>query len=253
MALFADGKVEEAVFWLNAGRLRTQYDAFRCADLLARNTSLRDMEAQVPEDLLRAELDRPALHERVIQEVLDWDETTPYFYDHRWIYQHGSGAYMAIMGPEQAEEAGFEEIRDPDAEPGAHSLPKSRWPELYQAAREQFRAMLEATSLQLPDDALVKGTACTGQLLHDVLQLLSVLERSRGRDLPPVIKAECVEFSKKPVFFGTGMIGGAWKERWELACPGQPLVYEIQLQPDPSGAGTHFRLQRASESDEGKG
>jgi len=122
-ALFAESKKEESVFWLNAGRLRTWYDACRCADMVARITTLRDMEIQVPDALRHVEHEDRQLHARVIQEVLDWDEKTPYLHDHRWIYQHSSGAYIAFLGPEEAEAAGLQEARDPDAGPGALSLP----------------------------------------------------------------------------------------------------------------------------------
>jgi tetratricopeptide (TPR) repeat protein len=248
VSLFTEGKKEEAIFWLNVGRLRTWYDACRCADMVARNTSLRDIEAQLPEALRQAEYQDRQLHARVVQEVLDWDEKTPYFYDHRWIYQHSSGAYIASMGPEKAEAAGLQEVRDPDAEPGALSLPEKRWPEIRQQARRDFQTGLEERIHRPAEVAVAEGTACNLQLQQDVLEHIRMVEGPADGDLGRLVKAEVLEVPKEITSFGVGMLQGSWKERWEVARPGKTMVYEILFQADGQG-GTYFTIKSADGRD----
>lgn len=95
--LYRQGKLDEAIFWYNAGRLRGSFDAGRCADVSARS-GVADMVMQMPAQLLRQQYDDPTKLRKIISQVVHWDETTPYHYDYRWINLHGMGAITSSLG-----------------------------------------------------------------------------------------------------------------------------------------------------------
>ncbi len=115
--------------------------AFRCADETARG-GVSAMESQLPHNLRLAEREDRVQWKRVIDQVLEWDEETPYSYDHRWINLHGIGAYRNVF-PELENKWGGRKLE-------ALSLPEDQWPELRKKVREDFRQAFEEGNSQIP-------------------------------------------------------------------------------------------------------
>ena len=61
---------------------------------------------------------------KTVDEVITWDEKTPYNYDHRWINLHGMGSFSGGSS--------------------SRSVPTEKWQDLAAQARKDFRAGLEA-------------------------------------------------------------------------------------------------------------
>jgi hypothetical protein len=138
--LFRQGRKEDALFWLNAGRLRAGYDVYRCADSSVAE-ALMVMYMDLPPDLRAAQLEDVERLKQILARVLDWDATTPYAYDHRWINLHGLGSYTNS----------FSQLRGMfgNVELESLSVPEDQWPELRGKAREDFRAGLEEAIAEL--------------------------------------------------------------------------------------------------------
>lgn len=120
-ALMSQGKKEEATFWYLCGQLRGRYDANRCADVSARSAIavLNQQFAPTISPYIRENL---LTLEPLVQKVVNWDRTTPYNYDHRWINLHGMNSF------------GFDDKTN--AEP--LSLPKSEWPSIAEKTRTEY-------------------------------------------------------------------------------------------------------------------
>lgn len=96
-ALWGRGERERALFWFNAGRLRALFDLRRCTDNSVSGVLL-ELLAQVPPTLLQwQQQDSPAL-QAVLERAANWDRSTPYRYDHRWINLFGTEAFRASVG-----------------------------------------------------------------------------------------------------------------------------------------------------------
>lgn len=127
--LYKQGKSEDAYFWFNAARLRGNFDAARCADESAKS-AIPVLVAQIPVDLRREEFNDLDKLRDIIHRVVQWDETTPYHYDHRWINLHGMGAITAGAN-------------DANATSPAMSVPEDQWPELAKKMRDDYLDSLD--------------------------------------------------------------------------------------------------------------
>jgi len=131
-SLYKEGKAEEAIFWMNAGRVRARFDANRCADVSARQ-AVRVLSMQMPADLVKEQFkDLDRLRSLVVK-AIEWDRATPYDYDHRWINLHGMAAMIAGLEKEGGE----------DREPAETSLPEEQWPAIAEQTRETYLLELE--------------------------------------------------------------------------------------------------------------
>lgn len=127
--LYKQGESEDAYFWFNAARLRGNFDAARCADESAKS-AIAVLVAQIPVDLRREEFNDLDKLKDIIHRVVQWDETTPYHYDHRWINLHGMGAITA--GTNNA-----------NGTSPAMSVPEDQWPELAKKMRDDYLDSLD--------------------------------------------------------------------------------------------------------------
>jgi hypothetical protein len=133
--LFKRGEVDDAIFWFNAGRLRGNFDALRCADVSARG-AISVLISQMPDDLRKAQFADIGRLKNTVANVVQWDEATPHNYDQRWINLHGMGAMRKGLG----------DVTQND-EP--LSLPKESWDTLAKQSREDFRQGFEKAITEL--------------------------------------------------------------------------------------------------------
>ena len=122
--LYKQGKSDDAIFWFNAARLRANFDAARCADVSARS-AVPALVAHIPIQLRRSEFDDLAKLRTIIHRVVQWDESTPYNYDYRWINLHGLDAIQSGLG-------------NADATNKPLSLPREEWGALAQKTRASY-------------------------------------------------------------------------------------------------------------------
>jgi hypothetical protein len=121
-ALFEQDKKDEAAFWYYAGQLRARFDAYRCADVSARQAvSLLNREYGGP--INKHAMQDLAKLEALVERVVAWDRRTPHRYDHRWINLHGMGAILS------AKEG---------AKPAPLSLPEQDWPAIADKTRQDY-------------------------------------------------------------------------------------------------------------------
>jgi hypothetical protein len=122
--LFRQGSTDDAVFWLNAARIRAEFDAQRCTDLSARS-AVGDLVRQMPRELIIAQFrDRVAL-KKTIDRAIAWDDATPYRYDYRWINLHGLRAIQSGLGGA------------PPTEP--MTVPREQWASISQTVHTEIR------------------------------------------------------------------------------------------------------------------
>lgn len=126
---FRQSKIEDAIFWFNAGRLRAMFDAARCTDVSAR-TAVPALVHKTPKELLKAQFDDVARLRAIVGRVLKWDEATPQNYEYRWINLHGMGAINSGLGNKN--------------EPaGPLTVSRESWNVLARQTREEFRTAME--------------------------------------------------------------------------------------------------------------
>lgn len=117
------GQPEEAAFWFYAGQLRARIDANLSADRSAGQAVqvLNERYGSRINQYLFQDLERA---ERILSQVMAWDERTAYDYDRRWINLHGMGAMLAATNPQSA----------------ARSLsqPQEQWPQLTAQTRAEY-------------------------------------------------------------------------------------------------------------------
>jgi hypothetical protein len=126
-SLHKQGKAEEAIFWLNAGRVRARFDANRCADVSARQ-AVRVISMQMPADLIKEQFKDLERFRSLVVKAIEWDRGTPHDYDHRWINLHGMGAMISGLENEASE----------DRKPAETSLPEEQWPAIAEQTREEY-------------------------------------------------------------------------------------------------------------------
>lgn len=117
-------RTDEAMFWFCAAHLRASYDANRSLDLSSRGgVSRLDASFGLPiYKLLAAD---PEKFRALLQRVIDWDTSTPFEYDHRWINLHGL-------------ELKFYEMNGKQGPPPKTTAPASQWPDILQETRTKF-------------------------------------------------------------------------------------------------------------------
>ncbi len=129
--LYRQGNRDGAIFWLNAGRLRADYDAVRCTDVTARS-AVQALVLQVPEELKKDQFsDLPKL-KKIIDDMIKWDAATPHNYDQRWINLHGMAAMNEGLGNQVQSQQPL-------------SVPEEQWAALAQKTRDDYQRSAEKT------------------------------------------------------------------------------------------------------------
>ncbi len=113
-AILKRGDKDESAFWYAVGKIRSSFDAARCADYTA-GESLVILEQQYPELSINFKCKYDRFRNSLIK-ALAWDEKNPYRYDHRWINLLGSGLKTS----------------------GSMSLSEATWPQIRQTTREEM-------------------------------------------------------------------------------------------------------------------
>jgi hypothetical protein len=141
--LYRQGKLDDAIFWFNAGRLRGNFDAWRSADVVSSRAAMVALSRQMPIELRKAQFaDLPKLR-AIVTKVIAWDETTPRHYDQRWIDFHGVAANKTGPGDGKPSVA-----RAP--------IPPEKWDDLAKQVRAQYRKDLEI-SIAMMSNAKISG------------------------------------------------------------------------------------------------
>ena len=128
--LFQDGRKDEAMFWFYAGQLRGRYDANRCADESA-NTAVQQLNEQIGPYINPYAFQDLDKLKKTVADVMAWDNTTPYLYDHRWINLHGMNAMSSALKSQDGSKV--------EADP-VMSLPESQWGEIHRKTQEDYMA-----------------------------------------------------------------------------------------------------------------
>lgn len=128
--LYKNGKVDDAIFWLNAGRLRGNYDVSRCTDESAGEV-MATLASRVLPDLRKAQFADINKFRRIVMTVIQWDKDTPHSYDQRWVNLYGIKAMTSALG-------------DEEKTPRSLSVPRKEWDELADRARTDFQSSFEA-------------------------------------------------------------------------------------------------------------
>ncbi len=126
--LFYDGRTNDAIFWMYAGRIRTRFDIRRCTDETVAD-ALEVLNQQLPELLRLAQFEDLKNARRIMEDALAWDRETPYDYDPRWIALHGLGAFRPAAD-------------QPSAEP--LTIPEKKWAALAEKNRKEYLADFKA-------------------------------------------------------------------------------------------------------------
>ena len=128
--LYRQGNLADAIFWFNAGRLRANFDAARCADVSARD-AVSVLVLETPTDLRKAQFNNVDDLRSIVQKVIQWDAATPYHYEYRWINLHGMNAIESGLGQSAANSLPL-------------SLPQSTWADLAKKNRDNYAKGLES-------------------------------------------------------------------------------------------------------------
>lgn len=124
---YRQGAIDDAIFWLNAARLRMMFDSAICTDLSARS-AVDDSIRAMPKDLIKKQFDDIQKLRDITERVLKWDETTPYNYDHRYISLHGTKVISIALA---------------NAEPsGSLTVPRENWDIIAKENRNQFLKLM---------------------------------------------------------------------------------------------------------------
>lgn len=137
-ALWNRGQKERALFWFNAGRVRTLFDLRRCTDPSASGVLL-ELLAQTPAGLREAQRGDWSTLQQIVRLAVQWDEAAPQRYDHRWINLFGSEAFRASLGQGSA---------------APLSVPESEWPALARMNRLDYLQAVEQSARNGGDDPL---------------------------------------------------------------------------------------------------
>lgn len=133
--LYRQGNGDDAIFWYNAGKLRGDFDADRCADISAKD-AVQVMVMSMPIALRKSQFNDLDKLQTIIEKVIKWDKDTPYDYDYRWINLHGMDAMGSSLG---------------DASGKPMTVPRETWDNLALKNRDQYQKGL--------DDVLAKKRA----------------------------------------------------------------------------------------------
>lgn len=124
--LYDAGKKDDATFWYYAGTLRSRYDAKRCTDETV-GDAIAAVNNRYGSSITEYSLQYPTKLETIATKIIDWDRTTPYNYDHRWINLQGTAA---AAGNNAAKSAKIQPL----------SVSKSTWKQLAENNRSEFFA-----------------------------------------------------------------------------------------------------------------
>jgi len=122
---YKQGKIDDALFWLNAAGLRGSFDAKICTDTSAQS-AIAELSQKVSPDLYRVQWQDPTRIKSIVDRVIEWDRNTPSNYDHRWISLHGLRALNSSLGM--------------TGTPGPLTLPQTQWSDIAEKNREKFHA-----------------------------------------------------------------------------------------------------------------
>jgi len=123
--LYRQGNLDDAIFWFNAARLRTVYDAMRSTDKSAGGALDMLVAKLIPNDLRKAQFNDCDQFRRILDRVIQWDEATPSHYDCRWIALYGLRAIQNSLG------------NTPDT--GPLTVPRETWEVLAKQSRDEYR------------------------------------------------------------------------------------------------------------------
>jgi hypothetical protein len=122
--LYQKGDIENALFWLHASRLRVKLDAELCTDKSSQ-AALFTFDVNTSPGLRKKNRENLLKLKKIIEQVIQWDERTPYNYDRRWISLHGTRAIDTSLG---------------NVVPlKPLTVPKDQWDVLAQKNREAYR------------------------------------------------------------------------------------------------------------------
>lgn len=125
-ALFDRGEKDDAAFWFYAGQLRARIDANICADVSARQ-AVAVLNQTYGTPINQYTFGDIAKLEKLVPKVVEWERTTPYEYDRRWINLHGMGAMISGLGG-----------KPDDPSQAALSLPEKQWDEIAEKTRSDY-------------------------------------------------------------------------------------------------------------------
>jgi transposase len=130
--LFGRDERDEAVFWYHAGQLRARFDVERSADpTVADVLTLLRRQYGGPINRYSFTVAELAALREAVHRAVEWDATTPYRYDHRWVNLHGLRAFRDL-GP-----------------PVAFSRPRSEWSAIAERVRADYLDGMSAVLLDL--------------------------------------------------------------------------------------------------------
>lgn len=120
--LFEQGEEDEALFWSFAGQLRTQYDIARCTDKSVED-SVQVLNRNLPQLLRLLPFEDIDNTKEVLETVVNWDSSTDYDYDCRWIALHGIKSHLPVAA---------------DGSDKPLSISEDRWEEVAEENRTKF-------------------------------------------------------------------------------------------------------------------
>lgn len=123
---FAEDRPQDAMFWFYAGQLRGRFDVNRCADELA-GVYLNKLNEQFGPAINRYAFQHLDELEATVARVIEFDRSTPHFYDPRWINLHTPAAMTAAMKGESLD-------------PTTMSKPEAEWPAIAERTRAEYEA-----------------------------------------------------------------------------------------------------------------
>ena len=122
--LFDIGKTDNALFWLYAGRIRTQYDIKRCTDETVA-AGYEQLNASVPDLLKLVQFENIENTKKIVERAIEWDKKTLLNYDARWIALHGMGGFLNVIDDKSKKEA-------------ALTIPEKEWKYLADKNRKEY-------------------------------------------------------------------------------------------------------------------
>ena len=91
--LCAKKDIDNAIFWLYAGRIRIRFDIARCTDQTV-GDSIGELNASVSELLRLSQFENLDKTRALVQKAIAWDCKTPHDYDPKWIALHGMAPFL---------------------------------------------------------------------------------------------------------------------------------------------------------------
>lgn len=120
--LFQQDKVDEAMFWMYAGRIRVWYDIRRCTDSSV-GDAITLLNDQLPELLRLSQFEDLDNAKSIVEKAVEWDRKTPYNYDPRWIALHGIRSFTPV--PEEGHAVSL-------------TIPEDQWARLAEEHRTEY-------------------------------------------------------------------------------------------------------------------